>query len=81
MLSLHIIEEEHVMDVQSELVAQRLVENDELRAFAKHAADVTELHLLLMSDLKHRLFDNYTPPEPEFQKPYQGPRRFEPVSE
>ena len=69
------------MDIQSELVAQRLVKNDELRAFAKHAADVTELHLLLMSDLKHRLMDNYTPPEPKFQEDYQGPRRFEPAGQ
>jgi hypothetical protein len=54
------------------------VKNEELKAFAKHSADVTELHLILMGDLKHRLVDNYTPPEPEFQADYQSPRQFEP---
>jgi hypothetical protein len=78
MVSLHIIEEEHVMHVQTALAAQRLVQNDEIRAFAKHAADVAQLHLLLMSDLKHRLFDFYTPPTPDFQREYQAPRQFLP---
>ncbi|HMB25389.1 MAG TPA: DUF4142 domain-containing protein, partial [Anaerolineales bacterium] len=77
-LSMDIIEDEHVADVQGELAAERLVKNNELRAFAKHAADVTELHLLVMGDLKHRLVDNYTPPEPEFQADYQSPRKFNP---
>lgn len=77
-VSLDIIEDEHVADVQAELAAERLVKNDELRAFAKHSADVTELHIILMGDLKHRLVDNYTPPEPEFQADYQSPRRFQP---
>jgi hypothetical protein len=76
--SLNIIEDEHVADVQAELAAERLVKNEELKAFAKHSADVTELHLILMGDLKHRLVDNYTPPEPEFQADYQSPRQFEP---
>ena len=78
MVSLHIIEEEHVMHVQTALAAQRLVQNDEIRAFAKHAADMAQLHLLLMSDLKHRLFDFYTPPTPDFQREYQAPRQFLP---
>jgi hypothetical protein len=78
MVSLHIIEEEHVMQVETALAAQRLVQNDEIRAFAKHAADVAQLHLLLMSDLKHRLFDFYTPPTPDFQREYQAPRKFLP---
>lgn len=77
-VSLNIIEDEHVADVQAELAAERLVRNDELRAFAKHSADVTELHLLLMGDLKHRLVDNYTPPSPEFQADYQNPRKLQP---
>ncbi|HJQ14536.1 MAG TPA: hypothetical protein VJ830_07295 [Anaerolineales bacterium] len=79
MIALHIIEEMHVMQVQVALVAQRLVTNDEIRTFAKHTADMEQLHLLLMSDLKHRLFDHYTPPTPDFQGEYQSPRRFEPA--
>jgi hypothetical protein len=78
MVALHIIEEEHVMHVETALAAQRLVQNDEIRAFAKHAADVAQLHLLLLSDLKHRLFDMYTPPTPDFQRDYQAPRQFLP---
>jgi hypothetical protein len=81
MVALHIIEEEHVMSVQVALTAQRLVRNDEIRAFAKHTADAVELHLLLLSDLKHRLFDGYTPPAPDFQRQYQNPRRFEPAAD
>ena len=77
-LSLDILEDEHTADVQSELAAERLTKNDEIKAFAKHSADVTELHILLMSDLKHRMVDNFTPPPPEMQADYQSPRRFEP---
>lgn len=76
-LSLNIIEDVHTSDVQSEMAAERLVVNDELKAFAKHSADVTELHLLFMSDLKHRMVDNYTPPPPELQADYQSPRRID----
>jgi len=79
MVALHIIEEQHVLQLQVALVAQRLVTNDEIRAFAKHTADMVQLHLLLMSDLKHRLFDHYIPPTPDFQGEYQGPRRIEPA--
>ena len=66
------------MHVETALAAQRLVQNDEIRAFVKHAADVAQLHLLLMSDFKHRLFDLYTPPTPDFQRDYQAPRQFLP---
>lgn len=81
LLALHILEDIHRMHVETALAAQRLVRNDELRAFAKHAGDAAGLHLLLMSDLKHRLFDNYTPPQPDFERDYQGPRQFEPSGE
>jgi hypothetical protein len=78
MVALHIIEEEHVMQVETALAAERLVQNNEIRAFAKHTADMTQLHLLLISDLKHRLFDLYAPPTPDFQRNYQAPRLFMP---
>jgi hypothetical protein len=76
--SLNVLEDEHTSDVQSELAAERLTKNDEIKAFAKHSADVTELHLLFMGDLKHRMVDNYTPPPPDTDAQYQSPRRFEP---
>lgn len=76
MVALHIIEDEHLMHVETALAAQRLVTNDEIRAFAKHTADVAGLHLLLMQDLKHRLFDSFTPAPPDFSEEYRGPRRF-----
>ena len=79
--AIHIIEEIHIMHLETALVAQRLVRNDEVRAFAKHAADAAKLHLILISDLKHRLFDGYTPPPPDFESEYQGPRRFFPDGE
>jgi hypothetical protein len=75
LLSLHVIEDEHVMDVEVALAAQRLAENGEIRAFAKHTADVAKLHLLLMNDLKYRLAHNYTLPDPIFEEEYQSPRR------
>jgi hypothetical protein len=77
-LSLHIIEEEHTADIQTELAAERLTQNEEIRAFAKHSADVTGLHLLFMGDLTHRMLDNYTPPTPDLQAEYQSPRKFKP---
>ena len=76
-LSLNILEDEHTSDIQSELAAERLVVNVELKAFAKHLADVTELHILFMNDLKHRMVDNYTPLPPELQADYQSPRRLD----
>jgi len=81
LLSLHILEDEHVMSVEVALVAQRLAKNNEIRAFAKHAADVAKLHLLLMNDLKYRLAHGYTLPEPMFEEEYQSPRRLEPAGD
>ncbi len=75
LLSLHVIEDEHGMSVEVALAAQRLAENAEIRAFAKHAADVAKLHLLLMTDLKYRLAHNYTLPDPMFEDEYLPPRR------
>lgn len=77
-LSMHILEEEHVQNVQTELAAERLIKKDEIRAFAKHGADLTQLHIMMMDDVHHRLVDNFTPPPPEFQDDYQSSRRFEP---
>jgi len=75
LLSLHVIEDEHAMSVEVASAAQRLAENAEIRAFAKHAADVAKLHLLLMTDLKYRLAHNYTLPDPMFEEEYLPPRR------
>jgi hypothetical protein len=74
LLSLHVIEDEHVMSIEVALAAQRLAENAEIRAFAKHAADVAKLHLLLMNDLKYRVAHNYTLPDPIFEEEYLPPR-------
>lgn len=81
LLSLHVIEDEHVMQVEVALVAQRLTEDKEISAFAKHAADVAKLHLLLMNDLKYRLAHNYTLPDPIFEQEYQSPRLREPAAD
>jgi hypothetical protein len=75
LLSLHVIEDEHGMSVEVALAAQRLAENAEIRAFARHAADVAKLHLLLMNDLKYRLAHAYTLPDPMFEQEYLPPRR------
>ena len=77
-LSMHIIEDEHVMSIETALVAQRLAENSEIRAFAKHAADVAKLHVLLLDDLQYRLAFDITLPDPRFHEDYQSPRRLEP---
>jgi hypothetical protein len=66
------------MSLETALVAQRLAQNAEIRAFAKHAADAAQLHILLLDDLKYRLAHNYTLPEPHFEEDYQSPRRLEP---
>ena len=79
LLSLHVIEDEHVMQVEVALVAQRLTEDKEISAFAKHTADMAKLHLLLMNDLKYRLAHNYTLPDPIFEEEYQSPRMREPA--
>ena len=82
LVSLMIIEDEQAMLVETALAAQRLAQNDEIRAFAKHAADMAQLHLLLMNDLQYRILGLVVlPPPPEFQKDYQGPRRFESVGD
>jgi predicted outer membrane protein len=78
LLALEIIEDEHMMSIETALVAQRLVRNDEIRAFAKHAADMAHLHVMLIDDLKYRLAFNITLPPPRFQEDYQSPRRFMP---
>jgi hypothetical protein len=75
LLSLHVIEDEHVMSIEVALAAQRLAENAEIRTFARHAADVAKLHLLLMNDLKYRLAHHYTLPDPVFEEEYLSPRR------
>jgi hypothetical protein len=75
---MNIIEDEHAMSLQTALVAQRLVRNDEIRAFAKHSADVIQLHMILLNDLKYRIVHNITLPPPQFQEDYQSPRRFTP---
>ena len=68
LLSLHVIEDEHIMFVEVALVAQRLTEDKEISAFAKHGADMAKLHLLLMNDLKYRLAHSYTLPDPIFEQ-------------
>jgi hypothetical protein len=75
---MEIIEDEHAMSIETALVAQRLVRTHEVRAFAKHAADVAHLHKMLMDDLKYRLAYGVTLPPPRFHEDYQSPRRFEP---
>ena len=78
MLSMHILEDEHAMSIETALVAQRLAKNREIRAFAKHAADVAKLHVLLLDDLSYRLAFNISLPEPRFHEEYQSPRKLEP---
>lgn len=80
-LAAEIIEDEHVMHIEVALVAQRLAENSEIRAFAKHAADVAKLHMLLLDDLKYRLFYHVTLPPPDFTAEYQSPRKLEAAGE
>lgn len=76
--SMDIIEDEHVMIVETALAAERLVRNQELRAFAKHSADMAELHLLLIKHLKYQVAYNLMLPPPRFEEEYQSPRRLEP---
>jgi uncharacterized protein (DUF305 family) len=78
LLAIDIITDEHAMSIETALVAQRLVENDEIRAFAKHAADMAHFHMMLMDDLQYRLVHNITLPLPRFHEDYQSPRRLEP---
>lgn len=76
--ALHILMEEHGMDVEVALTAIRLVENEEVRAMARHTADTAKLHLILMDNLTNRLFFNYSVP-PMFDAPYMDPRSTETV--
>lgn len=78
LLAMDIIEDEHVMSIETALVAQRLVQNDEVRAFAKHAADVAYFHVMLMDDLRYRLVHGIPLAPPTFREEYQSPRRFAP---
>jgi hypothetical protein len=75
---MHIIKDEHAMSIETALVAQRLAHNSEIRAFAKHAADVAKLHVLLLDDLQYRRAFNITLRDPRFHEGYQSPRRLEP---
>jgi hypothetical protein len=74
--ALDILDQEHTGDVQSELTAERVVENPELKAFAKHSADVTELHLQLL-DVVHAYMQGYDePPSVDFSEPYMDPHEY-----
>lgn len=78
-VALDILDQEHASDVQSELTAERLVKNDAMRAFTKHSADVTELHMKLLDNLHARLSDKFDePPSTDFQSNYQAPNMFTP---
>ena len=60
--------------MQTEVVAERLTQTPEIRAFAKHSADVTELHIQLIDDLHARQALRYTPQAPEVTATYQSPQ-------
>jgi hypothetical protein len=77
-----LIEDEHVMTIETALAAERLVQNDEIRAFARHVADMAQLHLLLINDIQqHMLGFMIAPPPLDFQREPLGPRRFGPDSD
>ncbi len=79
LVSLMLIEDEHVMIIETALAAERLVQNDEIRAYARHAADMAQLHLLLINDIQQRMLGfMVTPPPLDFQREPLGPRRFGP---
>jgi hypothetical protein len=79
LVSLMLIEDEHVMIIETALAAERLVQNDEIRAYARHAADMAQLHLLLINDIQQRMLRfMLTPPPLDFQREPLGPRRFGP---
>lgn len=74
-VTLDILDKEHVDDVQGEMAAERETSNPEMKAFTKHAADVTELHLQLMDILSAHISTGYDEaPTPDYQKPYMSPR-------
>jgi hypothetical protein len=77
LVSLLIIQEEHVMLIETALAAEHMVQNDEIRAFAKHAADMAQLHVIFINDILQRMLGLIVPP-PVFQKDYESPRRFGP---
>ena len=52
------------------LTAERLVRNDEIRAFAKHSAHVARPHLIRTRELKMRLAYNFTPRPLDFEIEY-----------
>ncbi|HSJ88812.1 MAG TPA: hypothetical protein VK909_16485 [Anaerolineales bacterium] len=82
LVSLMLIEDEHVMTIETALAAERLVQNDEIRAFARHVADMAQLHLLLINDIQqHMLGFRIAPPPLDFQREPLGPRRFGPDSD
>lgn len=71
---LHILEQEHTSDVQSELAAERLTQNVRIKGLTKHAADVTGLHLNLMDKLSARLSEKFDEtPSIDIQQSYQSP--------
>lgn len=71
-----ILEQEHTSDVQSELTAERTIVNPELKAFAKHSADVTELHLQLL-DVVHAAMQQYDEtPSTDMMSQYMSPRDY-----
>lgn len=71
---LDILDKEHTSDIQGEMAAERETSNPELKAFSKHAADVTELHLQLMDVLSAHISTGYDEaPEPDYQKDYMSP--------
>lgn len=74
--ALDILDSEHTSDVQSELTAERVVVNPELKAFAKHSADVTELHLQLLDVVKAYMQKYDEPPSTDLSASYMSPREF-----
>ena len=81
LVSLYLIEDEHVMQIEVALVAQRLTQNKEMSAFAKHSAEMAQLHLLLVNDLKYPWAHDYTFPDLFFEQGYQSLRRLVPAGD
>lgn len=71
------LESAHTSDVQSELTAEREVVNPELKAFAKHSADVTELHLQWLDASQAHLNGYDEPPtNNDNQSSYMDPHMY-----
>lgn len=74
-VALEVLNSEHTSDVQSELAAERLTTNAEIKTMTKHSADVTELHLKFMDQLDAKLVQKLsnepgtTPVQAEYQSP------------